>query len=213
VAIEINVEEGKTSGIRHINFVGANVFTQEQLLEEIELKHPSLLSFYKNDDKYSREKLQGDLEKLESFYKNQGYVEFNMASTQVSITPDRQQVYLTMHLDEGDKYTVRDVNLIGELNEVRPEDLRALLLVGEGQVFNQARISATEERMTQALGNAGYTFASASGIPKVNDDGTVDVEFFVDAGKRAYVRRVNFAGHQVTQDHVVRRELRQLEGG
>lgn len=213
VSIEINIEEGKTSGIRHINVVGAEVFSQEELLDQMELKHPSLLSFYRNDDKYSREKLQGDLEKLESYYKDQGYVEFGVTSTQVSITPDRQQVYLTMHIDEGDKYIVRDVNLIGELNDVRPEDLRSLMLVSKDQVFNQARITATEERMTQALGNAGYTFASASGVPKVNSDGTVDVEFFVDAGKRAYVRRVSFSGNRLTQDEVMRRELRQMEGG
>ncbi|MFK7914038.1 MAG: outer membrane protein assembly factor BamA [Pseudomonadales bacterium] len=213
VDITIDVVEGKNSGIRHINIVGAEEFTQEELLDELELKHPSLFSFYRNDDKYSREKLQGDIEKLESFYRDRGYVEFRIVSTQVSITPDRRQVYLTMNVSEGSKYNVRDVNLIGELNEIRPEDLRALLVVGSEQVFSQARVTASEERMTQALGNAGYTFATASGIPKVNDDGTVDVEFFVDAGKRAYVRRVAFAGHALTQDEVMRREMRQMEGG
>ncbi len=213
VDIKIDVVEGKTSGIRHINIVGAEEYTQEELLDELELKHPSLFSFYKNDDKYSREKLQGDIEKLESFYRDRGYVEFRVVSTQVSITPDRRQVYLTINVSEGDKYNVRDVNLIGELNELRPEDLEALLVVSPDQVFSQARVTASEERMTQALGNAGYTFATASGVPKVNDDGTVDVEFFVDAGKRAYVRRVSFSGNALTQDEVMRREMRQMEGG
>lgn len=213
VDIKIDVVEGKNSGIRHINIVGAEEFTQEALLDELELKHPSLFSFYRNDDKYSREKLQGDIEKLESFYRDRGYVEFRIVSTQVSITPDRRQVYLTMNVSEGSKYNVRDVNLIGELNEIRPEDLRALLVVAEDQVFSQARVTASEERMTQALGNAGYTFATATGVPKVNDDGTVDVEFFVDAGKRAYVRRVVFDGNALTQDEVMRREMRQMEGG
>ncbi|MDA1075883.1 MAG: outer membrane protein assembly factor BamA [Proteobacteria bacterium] len=213
VAISINIEEGKTSGIRHINIVGAKRFPQEELLDRLELKHPSLLSFYKNDDKYSREKLTGDLEKLESYYKDRGFVEFEVESTQVSITPNRRQVYITINVREGEVYTIRNVNLIGELNEIRPEDLERLFVISPGQIFSQDRLKASEDRMTQALGNAGYTFATASGIPKVNDDGTVDVEFFVDAGKRAYVRRVMFSGNEVTQDEVMRRELRQMEGG
>ena len=213
VAISIDIEEGKTSGIRHINVVGASVFSEEVLLEELELKHPSLLSFYKNDDKYSREKLSGDLEKLEAYYKDRGYVEFAIQSTQVSITPSRDQVYITLNVEEGAKFTVNEVNLIGELNDVRKEDLERLLVVSPGQVFSQARVTATEERLINALGNSGYTFSSATGVPRVQDDGTVDVEFFVDAGKRAYVRRISFSGNKVTQDVVMRREMRQMEGG
>ncbi len=213
VAITINVEEGKTSGIRHINIVGVNEFSEGELLDELELQHPSLLSFYKNDDKYSREKLSGDLEKLEAYYKDRGYVEFEIESTQVSITPERDQVYITVNVEEGRAYTVNDVNLIGELNDVRPEDLERLLLVSSGQTFSQARVTASEERITQSLGNSGYTFATATGVPRVQEDGTVDVEFLVDAGKRAYVRRISFAGNEVTQDEVLRREMRQMEGG
>jgi outer membrane protein insertion porin family len=213
VAIKIDIVEGKNSGIRHINVVGAEVFSSEELLDQLELKHPSLFSFYRNDDKYSREKLAGDLERLESYYRDRGYVEFDIESTQVSITPDRRQVYITVNVEEGDKYTVREVNLVGELNDIRPEDLRRLFVVQPDQVFSQALVTATEERITQALGNSGYTFATASGVPKINDDGTVNVEFFVDAGKRAYVRRVAFTGNSVTQDEVMRREMRQMEGG
>ena len=188
VAISIDIEEGKTSGIRHINVVGASVFDEQELLDQLELKHPSLLSFYKSDDKYSREKLAGDLEKLEAFYKDRGYVEFAIESTQVSITPKRDQVYISLNIEEGEKFTVNEVNMIGELNDVRKEDLERLLVVAPGQVFSQARVTASEERLTNALGNSGYTFASATGVPRVQEDGTVDVEFFVDAGKRAYVR-------------------------
>jgi len=213
VAISIVVEEGKTSGIRHINIVGASVFEEKELLDELELQHPSLLSFYKNDDKYSREKLSGDLEKLEAFYKDRGYVEFEIESTQVSITPARDQVYITVNVNEGEKYTVNDVSLVGELKDVRAEDLKRLLIVSKGQVFSQARVTATEERLTQALGNSGYTFATATGVPRINDDGTVDLEFIVDAGNRAYVRRITFSGNGVTQDEVMRREMRQMEGG
>jgi len=213
VAVSINIEEGKTSGIRHINIVGAEVFDQEELLDEMELKHPSLLSFYRNDDKYAREKLAGDLERLESFYRDRGYVEFDFDSTQVSITPDKRQVYISMNLSEGEKYTINEVNLIGELNEIAPETLKRLFVVQPGQVFSQSLVTLTEDRLTQALGNAGYTFATASGVPKVREDGKVDLEFFVDSGKRAYVRRISFAGNAVTQDEVMRREMRQMEGG
>ena len=213
VNIKINIEEGESSGIRHINMVGVNDFEQDELLKILELKHPSLLSFYRNDDKYSREKLSGDLETLEAFYKNQGYADFEITSTQVSITPDRQQVYITIGVREGSVYKVNEVNLVGQLGDVKPEDLERLILVQDGQTFSQARITASEERLTAALGNGGFTFATASGVPKLNEDGTVDIEFFVDAGNRAYVRRINFTGNSVTQDEVMRREARQLEGG
>ena len=213
VDIKIIIEEGKNSGIRHLNIVGAEKFSDLELLDELELKHPSLLSFYRNDDKYSREKLSGDLETLEAFYKNRGYANFDIYTTQVSITPDRRQVYITIGIEEGDVYTINEVNLIGELGDVNAADLERLFIVSEGQTFEQARIKATEDRLTAALGNAGFTFATASGVPKLNDDQTVDVEFFVNSGKRAYVRRVNFTGNRLTQDEVMRREMRQMEGG
>ena len=213
VNVKIDIEEGKSSGIRHINFVGNNAYSEMELLDTLELKHPSLLSFYRNDDKYAREKLSGDLETIEAFYKDRGYADFKLTSTQVSITPDRQQVYITLAVQEGDVFTVNEVNLVGELGDVRAEDLQSLIIVKEGQTFSQARITATEERLTGALGNGGFTFATASGVPKLNDDGTVDVEFFVDAGKRAYVRRITFTGNELTQDEVMRREVRQMEAG
>jgi len=213
VNIKIDIEEGKSSGIRHINFVGNRAFTEVELLDSLELKHPSLLSFYRNDDKYAREKLSGDLETIEAFYKDRGYADFKLTSTQVSITPDREQVYITLALDEGDVFTINEVNLVGELGDVRAEDLQRLIIVEKGQTFSQALITATEERLTGALGNGGFTFATASGVPKLNDDDTVDIEFFVDAGKRAYVRRISFTGNALTQDEVMRREVRQMEAG
>jgi outer membrane protein insertion porin family len=148
VNIKINVEEGESSGIRHINVVGNSAFTEAQLLDRLELKHPSILSFYRNDDKYAREKLSGDLETLEAFYKDRGYADFNITSTQVSITPDRQQVYITVGVDEGKVYTISDVNLVGELGDVRAADLESLIIVANGQTFSQALITATEERLT-----------------------------------------------------------------
>ena len=145
VNIKIVVEEGKNSGIRHLNIVGAESYSDEELLDQLELKHPSLMSFYRNDDKYSREKLSGDLETLEAFYKDRGYANFDIYTTQVSITPDRRQVYITIGIEEGDVYTIRNVNLIGELGDVKPEDLERLFVVAEGQTFAQARIKATED--------------------------------------------------------------------
>src|SRR6185295_5099978 len=167
----------------------------------------------KNDDKYSKEKLKGDLEKLESYYKDRGYVTFAVDSTQVSITPDKRHVYLTVNVTEGGVYKIDKVELVGELHDVSPDALRSLLLVQSGQTFSGALVTASEERLTQALGNSGYTFASASGVPQVHDNGTVDVRFMVEAGKRAYVRRIEFKGNSVTQDEVLRREMRQMEGG
>ena len=153
VNIKINVEEGSSSGIRHINFVGNDAFTEAELLNTLELKHPTILSFYRNDDKYAREKLSGDLETIEAYYKNQGYADFEITSTQVSITPDREQVYITIGLEEGKVYQVNEVNLVGELGDVRAQDLERLILVAPGQTFSQARITATEEQLTGAVGN------------------------------------------------------------
>jgi outer membrane protein insertion porin family len=213
VAIHIEIKEGKTSTIGHINIVGNTAFDETTLLDVFELKYPSWLSFISNNDKYSKEKLSGSLEKLESYYKDRGYVQFNVDSTQVSITPDKRQVYITVNVTEGAIYKVQGVTLVGELHDVSPDALKSLLLVAPGQTFSAALVTASEERLKQALGNSGYTFATASGVPEVHDNGTVDVRFMVEAGKRSYVRRVEFAGNTVTQDEVLRREMRQMEGG
>ena len=137
----------------------------------------------------------------------------SVRSAQVSITPDKKQVYVTVNIDEGDLYTVNDVTLAGELRDVNQDVIRSLFLVQKGQTFSRALMTSTEERITAVLGNSGYTFASATGIPETRDDGTVDVTFYVEAGKRAYVRRLSFVGNSVTHDEVLRREMRQIEGG
>ena len=213
VDVKIDIDEGQSSGVRHINIVGATVFSQRELLAQLELQHPSWLSFIRNKDKYSREKLQGDLETLEAYYQDRGYVEFNNRAVLVSVTPDRRSVYITLNVEEGERYEVDEVKLIGDLSDVDPELVEALFLVRKGQVFSRALVTATEERINTAFGNAGYTFASASGVPEIKDDGLVDVKFVVEAGKRAYVRRITFTGNTLTQDQVLRREMRQMEGG
>jgi outer membrane protein insertion porin family len=214
VTLIIDVTEGSVSGIEHINIVGNKVFDNEALLDILELRLPTLLSFYTKDDQYSKEKLTGDLEKLESFYLDRGYLNFAIDSTQVSISPDREDVYITLNIIEGEQFTISKVEIAGELHDVPEAGIRGLLFVAPGQVFSRQALTESEKRIEGALGNAGYTFASATGQPVPDGDGNeVAVKFFVDAGRRAYVRRVSFSGNTLTQDKVLRREMRQLESG
>jgi len=214
VTLKINVTEGDVSGIHHMNIVGNKVFDNKTLLEILELKLPTILSFYTKDDQYSKEKLTGDLEKLESYYLDRGYLNFVIDSTQVSISPNREDVYITINVIEGEKFIVRDVDIAGELHDVPESAIRSLLSVYPGQVFSRQLITDSEERIEAALGNSGYTFASATGQPVPTEAGDeVTVKFFIDAGRRAYVRRINFRGNTLTQDKVLRREMRQMEGG
>ncbi len=213
VSISIDIVEGDSSKIRQINFVGNSLFDDAELLDQLELKHPNWLSFFRNDDKYSREKLAGDLEAVESFYHDQGYVDFEVTSALVSITPNLEEVYITINVSEGDNFIVGEVSIIGEIGDEDPDILESLILISPGDRYSQALVTASEERITAALGNSGYAFASVSGVPETKNDGTADVKFFVDTGRRAYVRRITVTGNETTQDEVVRRELRQLEGG
>ena len=213
VALKITINEGTVAAISHINVVGNTVFTDEELSDLFELKTTNWLSFFRNDDKYAREKLSGDLERLRSYYLDRGYINMDISSTQVSITPDKKHVYITVNVEEGEKYSVRDVKLSGDL-KVPEEDVRALLLVKEGQVFSRKIMTTTSELITRRLGNEGYTFANVNGVPEAHDeDNTVSITFFVDPGKRAYVNRINFRGNTKSEDQVLRREMRQMEGG
>lgn len=211
VAVNIEVDEGTVASIKHINVVGNTVYDDEELTDLFELKTTGMLSFFTNDDKYAKEKLSGDLETLTSYYMDRGYLQFRIDSTQVSVTPDKDAVYITANIDEGDKYTISDVGLSGDL--VLPEaDLRRFLIVTEGQTFSQQMVTSTEEYLTQRLGNEGYNFAKVSGIPEIDEEAkTVDMKFFIDPGKRTYVRRISFAGNTKTADDVLRREMRQME--
>ena len=213
VAVSIIIDEGSTAKIRQIEIVGNESYETKDLLDTLELKHPSLLGFVKGHGRYSRQKLQSDLEALEAFYQDRGHVEFRIRSVQVSMSPDRKQVYITVNLTEGPLFTIGEVDLIGDLEDVDPEFLENLVATQPGNLFSSALVTLTEERITQVLGVSGFTFASATGVPEVQDDGTVDLKFVVNTGKRVYVNRVNFIGNSVTQDHVLRREMRQMEGG
>ncbi|WP_263262261.1 outer membrane protein assembly factor BamA [Pseudomonas sp. RIT-PI-S] len=213
VGLKIKINEGTVAAIQHINVVGNTVFPEQDLVDLFELKTTNWLSFFKNDDKYAREKLSGDLERLRSYYLDRGYINMDIASTQVSITPDKKHVYITVNVNEGEKYKVRDVKLSGDL-KVPEQQIQDLMLVKPGQVFSRKVMTSTSDLITRRLGNEGYTFANVNGVPQPhNEDHTVDITFVVDPGKRAYVNRVNFRGNTKTEDEVLRREMRQMEGG
>ena len=208
------MDEGNVSGIRHINIVGNTKFDDETLREQFELRLPTWLSWYTKDGQYSREKLKGDLESLESYYLDRGYLNFEIASTQVAIAPNMEDVYITVNINEGEQYEVSAVEISGELRDIREESIRAMVLSAPGQIFSRELMTLSEERIETVLGNSGYTFASATGSPELAEDGeSVIVKYFVDAGSRAYVRRISFSGNTLTQDEVLRREMRQMEGG
>ncbi|NVZ36400.1 outer membrane protein assembly factor BamA [Pseudomonas sp. A4002] len=213
VGLKVKIDEGSVAAIQHINVVGNHVFTDKELIGTFTLKTSNWLSFFTNDDKYAREKLTGDLERLRSYYLDRGYINMDITSTQVSITPDKKHVYITVNINEGEKYTVRDVTLSGDL-KVPQDQLEALLLVQKGQVFSRKLMTTTSDLITRRLGNDGYTFANVNGMPTPHDeDHSVDIVFAVDPGKRAYVNRINFRGNTKTDDQVLRREMRQMEGG
>ena len=212
VSINIDVDEGTVSKIKHINIVGNTVFDDDELTDLFELRRSNWLSFITSDDKYSRERLTGDLETLTSYYMDRGYLQFRIDSTQVAVSPEKDAVYITANVYEGDVYSVSDVGLSGDL--VLPEeDLKRFLIVREGQTYSQQLVTSTEEYLTQRLGNEGYNFAKVTGIPEIDEEEkTVAMKFFVDPGKRTYVRRITFAGNTKTADEVLRREMRQMEG-
>ncbi len=213
VKLDIDIKEGKEATIEHVNIVGNNAFPRDELLALFELKPSRWYKFFSSSDKYSREKLAGDLERLRSWYLDRGYINFDITSTQVSISPDKQHVFVTVNIDEGERYTISNVKMAGDL-VIPQEEADALLLAEPGQVFSRKMVTATEEVLTRQLGNEGYTFASVTGIPTPDHENhTVELTFFVDPGRRAYVRRINFVGNTKTDDEVLRREMRQMEGG
>ncbi|MDD9896413.1 MAG: outer membrane protein assembly factor BamA [Gammaproteobacteria bacterium] len=211
VAIGLDINEGEESRIRHINIVGNETFEEEELLGLFELGTKPWYMFLSRRDRYSREQFGGDLERLESFYLDNGFVEFSIDSFPISITPNREEVYITVNINEGRQYTVSEVDLAGDLVDAE-NLLRAAIFIRPGQIYSQALVTGTEEIMVQFLGNLGYAFAEATGVPEVNEeDDTVEVTFFIDPGNRTYVNRINFAGNVSTADDVMRREMRQLE--
>jgi outer membrane protein insertion porin family len=213
VDVVIDISEGIAAKIRQINIVGNDSFKDKQLLKQFKLTTPTMFSFFTKSDQYSREKLAGDLESLRSFYLDRGYINFNVESTQVSITPDKKDIYITINIIEGEPHTIAGIKLAGEF--ILPEEeLIKAIDIKQGETFSRQKLTKTTEAITNLLGNEGYAFANVNGIPDIDrENKTVALTFFVDPGKRSYVRRINFSGNTKTRDEVLRREMRQPEGG
>jgi outer membrane protein insertion porin family len=212
VAITFTVDEGEVAKIRQINIVGNQAFSESQLLGLFQLTTPGWITWYTKNDQYSRQKLSADLETLRSFYLDRGYLEFSIDSTQVSITPDKRDIYITIAITEGPRYTVSDVKLEGDLR-VPQEELRKLIKIKSGEVFSRAKVTESSKLITDRLGDEGYAFANVNAVPQVEKEKKeVTFTFFVDPGRRVYVRRIIIQGNTRTRDEVIRRELRQLEG-
>jgi outer membrane protein insertion porin family len=213
VRIAIDVKEGKRSRIRQINIVGNEAFDDEELQENFKLRTPNWLSWYRQDDRYSREELSGDIEKLRSYYLDRGYANMEVDSTQVAISPDRQDIFITLNVREGEVYRISDVKIAGNL-VVPEEQLRGLLMVRKGDIFSRKSLTTTTELMQLRLGQDGYAFAKIDPVPKENPETReIELTFLVDPGNRAYVRNITFAGTTGINDDVLRREIRQMEGG
>lgn len=212
VAVNIDIDEGTVAKIRHINIIGNTSFTEKELREGFEQNETGFWSFISGNDKYSREKLTGDIETLETWYLDRGYLAFEVKNTQVSVSADKKSVFITITLDEGGTYTISEVELSGEL-KIPEKDIRAMILMREGMRFSQALMTASSELITRRYGNEGYTFAKVEGYPELNkEDNTAKVTFVLIPGMRAYVRRIEFRGNTKTEDEVLRREMRQMEG-
>jgi outer membrane protein insertion porin family len=213
VKIKIDIKEGTRAVIRQINIVGNSRFKTKDVLDTLELKTPNWLSWYKQDDRYSRESLQGDLEKVRNYYMDRGYANFQIDSTQVAIAQEKEDIYITVNIDEGEVFKVSEVKLAGTFVVPR-EELQRFVLIHPGDTFNRKLITSSQELMQNRLGRDGYAFAKVEPVPTPdNDKHTVSLTFFVDPGNRVYVRNITFSGANRINDEVLRREMRQLEGG
>jgi outer membrane protein insertion porin family len=214
VAIRFDIEEGIVSRIKEINVVGNQLYNKSDITSEFELKTTNWLSWWYKDDQYSKQKLTSDLEKLKSFYMNRGYLEFSIDSTQVSITPDKEDVYITINISEGPKYKVSDVKLAGDLQQVPESELQNLIKIKKDDIFNREKITESTKAMNGRLGNDGFAFSNVNAIPEINkEEHTASFTFFVDPGRKVYVRRIDIEGNERTRDDVIRREFRQIESG
>src|SRR5438128_3967046 len=212
VAVNFTVEEGEVAKIAKINLIGTQAFSESALIREMQLSTPGWLTWYTKNDQYSKQKLQADLETLRSYYTNRGYLEFLVESTQVSITPDKEQIYLTVNITEGPKYTISDVRLAGELL-LPEEELSRLILVHPGDVYSREKLTQSTKALSDRLGSDGYAFANVNAVPEIDRvKRQAAFTFFIDPGRRVYIRRINIVGNARTRDEVIRRELRQLEG-
>jgi outer membrane protein insertion porin family len=213
VRISITIEEGKTAEIKHINIVGNTLFEDKEIKKEFESKIPPAWKIWSKDDQYSREKLSGDLEKIRSYYQDRGYIDANVESTQVSISTDKQDIYITANIIEGEQYTVEKIQVTGDL-VIAEATLRRLIMTQDNDIFSRKKMEQSVENITAILSNIGYAFANVNPIPQIDrENRLVTINYFIDPGKRVYVRQITFVGNAGTKDEVLRREMRQFEGG
>jgi len=213
VSLNFTVDEGEVAKIREIRIIGARAFRESDLVKLFNLRTPGLMTWYSKADQYSRQKLSGDLETLRSHYLDRGYLEFNIESTQVSITPDKRDIYITVAITEGPQYKVNEIKIAGE-PLISEAEVRKLLKMKSGDTFSRARLTESTKAISDRLGNDGYAFANVNATPQLDKEKrTADFTFFIDPGRRVYVRRINVTGNNRTRDEVVRREMRQFEGG
>ncbi len=211
VAIYFNIDEGFVAKIQEINFIGNEAFSESTLKGEMQLKTGGWLSWYSKDNLYSKQKLTADLETIRSYYLNRGYLEFVIESTQVSITPDKKGIYLTISIREGKKFTVKDIRFAGELLGKEAE-FKRLLVLKPGDTFSSAKLTESTKAIAEVLGNYGYAFATINPQPDIRRElAEVDLTLVIDPGRRIYVRKVDITGNAKTRDMVIRREMRQFE--
>ncbi|MEI7426569.1 MAG: outer membrane protein assembly factor BamA [Betaproteobacteria bacterium] len=211
VSVYFNIEEGIISKISEINIIGSKAFTEKELKKEMQLSVGGWFSWYSKNDRYSKQKLSADLENIRSFYLNQGYLEFRIDSTQISISPDKKGMYITVNIFEGEQFKIKDIKLGGEMFG-KEEELKALIPLKPGDIFSSAKLNAGSKAIADALSTYGYAFASITPQPDIRrDEKLVDMLLVVDPGKRAYVKNISIAGNAKTRDSVIRREIRQLE--
>ena len=212
VAINFDINEGRTARIKKISFVGNEKFKDNELRGLLVLRKPDLLSWFTKNDQYSKQKLSADLETLRSYYLDRGYLEFNIESTQVSITPDLRDIYITINITEGAQYSVSDIKVAGE-PLLPEEEIRKLILLKSGQVFARQKLTESVKLITDRLGDDGYAFANVNASPELDHENRkAAFTFFIDPGRRVYIRRINITGNDRTRDEVIRREFRQMEG-
>ena len=212
VEVDIDVDEGTSTAISAIEIIGNNAFTDREIKRVFELSEGTILSIFTNDNRYTKQKLQTDLENLESFYKDRGYLQFEISSSQVSISEDLQELFVTLVLKEGKRYKLKDIKISGELPLDR-EFLESFINIKEDSYYSESLITSYEEFYANALGNDGYTFAEIEGVPTIDEDNnTADITFVFNPGRKNYTRRIIFNGNYFTTDEVLRREMRQFEG-
>ena len=213
VDIDIEISEGVVAKIKQVNIVGNTIFDDQTLLGELQIGVPGTWDWFSSMDEYAKPKLAADEETLKSYYQDRGYVRFAVESTQVTITPDKKDIYITMNVKEGKKYNIKSVSLLGDL-KLDKDELRRLIFVEPGDVFSRKKMVQGKDLVQRRLGDEGYSFAKVKVAPVINDE-TLEVElsYFVKPGKKVYVRRINFSGNYKTNDEVLRREMRLMEGG